>query len=408
MLKDSVVFFTGNMLTAFVGLILTIVMARLMGPVEYGIFGTLVGLMYFMIIPVGALDLLITKTVSSFDNNQVLGRTKLFLNYLLQKTLPIFVIFLIILVVLTIPLKNYLHLDSVTSLLLLWIVVFLSIASTIFSSTLKGLLRFTPVTVNLILSMVVRILVSISVIYTILNSHLGGMVGIIMAALFGVVLYIYLLKDVWISSVENIDNKSLGLKKMGIFALLISGAFTAMYSLDMIFVRHYLDGYQSGIYASLSTAGKMIFFAISPVAALVLPIVSKKANKPSATRKDLIVLTLIIMSIGISGSVAFFIFPKLIVNTIFSNKFGDAAIYLPLFGLVMLAYSLSNIFGSFLMGLNEFKSIWIVLSALVFQIVLINIFHSNIFQIIISMGLVFFVQSVILFGYCWYATRQTD
>ncbi len=402
------VFFTGNMLTAFGGLILTIVMARLMGPVEYGIFGTLVGLMYFMIIPVGALDLLITKTVSSFDNNQVLGRTKLFLNYLLQKTLPIFVIFLIILVVLTIPLKNYLHLDSVTSLLLLWIVVFLSIASTIFSSTLKGLLRFTPVSVNLVLSMVVRILVSIGVTYTIFRSHLGGMVGIIIASFFGVVLYIYLLKDVWKSSVNNIDNKNLGLKKMGIFALLISGAFTAMYSLDMIFVRHYLDGYQSGIYASLSTAGKMIFFAISPVAALVLPMVSKKAGNPSTTRKDLIVLTLIIMCIGISGSVAFFLFPKLIVNTIFSNKFGDAAIYLPLFGLVMLAYSLSNIFGSFLMGLNKFKSIWIVLSALFFQLVLINIFHANIFQIIISMGLVFFVQSVILFGYCWYATRQTD
>ncbi|MBI5358425.1 hypothetical protein HZB69_02235, partial [Candidatus Amesbacteria bacterium] len=164
----------------------------------------------------------------------------------------------------------------------------------------------------------------------------------------------------------------------------------------------------SGIYASLSTAGKIIFFAISPVAALVLPIVSKKANKPSTTRKDLLLLTPIIMFIGISGSAAFFLFPKLIVTTIFSNKFGDAAIYLPLFGLVMLAYSLSNIFGSFLVGLNKFRSIWIVILALIIQIILINIFHANIFQIISSMGLVFFAQSMILFGYCWYATRKTD
>jgi O-antigen/teichoic acid export membrane protein len=408
MLKTSVVFFAGNMLTAFGGLILTIVVARLMGTVEYGIFGTLMGLMYFMIIPVGALDLLITKTVSSFNDDQIYARTKLFLIYLFQKTLPIFVLFLIILSVVTIPLKNYLHLDNASGLLLLWLIVYLSIASTILSSTLKGLMRFIPITTNLVVSMLVRILISITIVYAILPSHLGGMIGIAVAAIIAVILYTYQLREIWELPTVNLSNKSLGLKKMGLFALLISGAFTAMYSLDMIFVRHYLDGYQSGIYASLATAGKMIFFAISPVASLVLPLVSKKSGNPNFARADLIRLTLIVLGIGISGSIAFFIFPKLIVNTIFSSKFGDAAVYLPVFGLVMLAYSLSNVFGNFLIGLNKFKSIWIVLLTLISQIALINIFHANIFQIIVSMGLVFFVQCVLLFAYCWYATKKTN
>lgn len=408
MLKSSVVFIMGNMLTAFGGLLLTIVMARLMGPYEYGIFGTLMGLMYFMIIPVGALDLLITKSVSSFEDEHVFGKTKHFLKYLFKKTLPIFILFLVILLVFTLPLRNYLHLESTTSLLILWLIVYLSILSTILSSSLKGLLSFTPVSVNLVLSMIVRIIFSIIITYSFFRSHLGGMIGIILSILFGVILYIFQLRQVWRFEGDLPSIKDLGLKRLGLYAILISGAFTAMYSLDMIFVRHYLDSYQSGIYASLSTAGKIIFFAISPVAALVLPIVSKKANKPSTTRKDLLLLTPIIMFIGISGSAAFFLFPKLIVTTIFSNKFGDAAIYLPLFGLVMLAYSLSNIFGSFLVGLNKFRSIWIVILALIIQIILINIFHANIFQIISSMGLVFFAQSMILFGYCWYATRKTD
>jgi O-antigen/teichoic acid export membrane protein len=200
----------------------------------------------------------------------------------------------------------------------------------------------------------------------------------------------------------------MGLKKLGIISLLVSGAFTAMYSLDMIFVRHYLSGYESGIYASLATAGKMIFFAISPIAVLVLPIVSRKADEPSTARKNLLILTVLSALIGIFGATAFFMFPKFIVNTIFSDKFGQASIFLPIFGLVMLAYSLSNVFGGFLMGLNKYKSVWFILGALILQVVLLNVFHQNIFQIIISMGIVFWLLAVLLFGYCWYATRKTN
>ncbi|MDP1743832.1 MAG: hypothetical protein Q8L51_03515 [Candidatus Amesbacteria bacterium] len=406
--RGSMLFFTANMISAFGGLLLTIIIARLMGTSEYGVFGTLIGLMYFLVIPVGALDLLITKTVSSFSKVKVFGQTKSFIGLLVKKTGMIFFGLFLLLLALTIPLKEYLHIESAFSLILLWIIVYVSIVGTVMASTLKGLLNFTPISINLIFSMVVRIVTTVLVTYFIFQSHFGGLWGLVIAGIFGLMLYGYQLSSVWRSPGEKLDRKSMGLKKLGIISLLVSGAFTAMYSLDMIFVRHYLSGFESGIYASLATAGKMIFFAISPIAVLVLPIVSRKADEPSTARKNLLILTVLSALIGIFGATAFFMFPKFIVNTIFSDKFGQASIFLPVFGLVMLAYSLSNVFGGFLIGLNKYKSVWIVISALILQIILLNIFHQNIFQIIISMGIVFWILAVILFSYCWYATRKTN
>lgn len=408
MLKNSIVYFAGNMLTAFGGLILTIIVARLMGPYEYGIFGSLLGLMYFLIIPVGALDILITKTVSSFKTLESQGNTKYFLIYLSKKLWLPFALAFLILLLLTIPLKTYLHLESGLSLVLMWFIVYMTIIGTVISSAMKGLLNFFPVSLNIVLSMLVRILSSLLIIFMVTRSHFGGLWGLIFSGMFSLGLFAYQLKKMWASKTEVLDNKKLGLRKLGIYSLLISGAFTAMYSLDIIFVRHYLSGFESGIYASLATAGKMIFFAISPIAAIILPVVSRKVANPDTVRKDLLWLSGIVLAIGLIGATAFYMFPRLIINTIFSDKFDVASIYLPVFGLVMLTYSLSNVFGSFLIGLNKYKSVWIIITALAAEIILLNIFHKNIFQVIFSMGSVFLVQSVILFGYCWYATRKTN
>lgn len=396
------------MLTAFGGLVLTIIVARQMGPVEYGIFGSLMGLMYFLTIPVGAMDILIIKTVSSFHSSESLGNTKYFLFYIFKKLWLPFVLAFLVLLLLTIPLKTYLHLESGLSLVLMWFIVYMSIIGTVLSSAMKGLLNFFPVSLNIVLSMLVRILSSLLIIFMVTRSHFGGLWGLIFSGIFSLGLFIYQLKKLWNSQIEVVDKAKLGLRKLGIYSLLISGAFTAMYSLDMIFVRHYLSGFESGIYASLATAGKMIFFAISPIAAIILPVVSRKATNPSTARKDLLLLTGVVLFVGLAGAATLYIFPKLIVNTIFGDKFGDASIYLPVFGLVMLTYSLSNVFGSFLVGLNKYRSVWIILIALFFEIILFNIFHENIFQVIFSMGSVFLVQSMVLFGYCWYATRKTN
>ena len=398
MLKNSIVYFVGNMLTAFGGLVLTIIVARQMGPVEYGIFGSLMGLMYFLTIPVGAMDILIIKTVSSFHSSESLGNTKYFLFYIFKKLWLPFVLAFLVLLLLTIPLKTYLHLESGLSLVLMWFIVYMSIIGTVLSSAMKGLLNFFPVSLNIVLSMLVRILSSLLIIFMVTRSHFGGLWGLIFSGIFSLGLFIYQLKKLWNSQIEVVDKAKLGLRKLGIYSLLISGAFTAMYSLDMIFVRHYLSGFESGIYASLATAGKMIFFAISPIAAIILPVVSRKATNPSTARKDLLLLTGVVLFVGLAGAATLYIFPKLIVNTIFGDKFGDASIYLPVFGLVMLTYSLSNVFGSFLVGLNKYRSVWIILIALFFEIILFNIFHENIFQVIFSMGSVFLVQSIVLFG----------
>lgn len=401
-----IVFFIGNMVMSFGGLILTVVVARLLGPTEYGVYGSLIGLLYFLTIPVATLDLIVTKSVSSFGENKILGNTKAFLSYLWEKFGKLCLFILPIILMSSFLIKDYLHIDNVLSLWILWFLVYLNVLTSLFTGVLKGMLKFNDVVVNLVASMGIRMVSSIALIMWFVQSHMGGLLGVLSSLIGGVGLFVYQLRRVWSAKKVKIDISDLNLRKLGMAGLITTGAFSSMYSLDIVFVRHFLSGYESGLYVSLATAGKMIFFSISPIAVALLPIVSRKAKESFLARADLLKLLGLTLVIGLCGILGFSLFPNIIINTIFSSKFSESAQYLPAFGVVMFLYSLANVLGSFLMALNRFKaSIWILLG-LAAEVVLLNIFHRTIWEIIWSLGLVFLTLSLVLLVQSWYATER--
>jgi O-antigen/teichoic acid export membrane protein len=394
------------MLMSFGGLMLTIIVARLLGPVEYGVYGSLIGLLYFLTIPVATLDLIVTKSISSFSENKILGNTKAFLFYLWTKFGKLCLLMLPLILMLSFLIRDYLHIDNIISLWVLWFLVYLNVLTSIFTGVLKGMLKFNAVVINLLSSMAIRMVSSIVFIMWFIQGHLGGLFGVLVSLLGGIGLFCYQLRQVWLAKMVKVNISGLNLRKLGMAGLITTGAFSSMYSLDIVFVRHYLSGYESGLYVSLATAGKMIFFSISPIAIALLPIVSRKAKESFLARKDLLKLLGLTVAIGMCGIVGFSLFPEMIINTIFSSKFSESAQYLPAFGIVMFLYSLTNVLGSFLMALNRFRaSIWI-LFGLGVEIVLLNIYHHTIWEVIWSLGLVFLALSLVLLVQSWYATEK--
>src|SRR3989344_868916 len=65
-IQGASIFFVGNMVVNLGAFVYHLIAARLLGPVEYGIFGSLLGLVYLLTIPISGLDLLVTKMVSDF------------------------------------------------------------------------------------------------------------------------------------------------------------------------------------------------------------------------------------------------------------------------------------------------------------------------------------------------------
>ena len=50
-------------------------------------------------------------------------------------------------------------------------------------------------------------------------------------------------------------------------------------TMDLILVKHFFSDQDAGVYATLSILGKIIYFAASPVASVMFPIVAGKHAK---------------------------------------------------------------------------------------------------------------------------------
>ena len=174
----------------------------------------------------------------------------------------------------------------------------------------------------------------------------------------------------------------------------------------MVLHRHYLPNFEAGIYAALVTAGKIIFFVLSPIAVVLLPIVSRKSSKPELSRKDLLTALAIALGLGICVLIIYFGLARIIITTLFTSKFDQATMFLPWFGLAMLGYSLANIFGNFLIALNRSQVVSIAILGVLLEVGSIYLFHATLWQVVWGLTVVFWTLAIILFSLSWHATRQ--
>lgn len=408
LLRGTGVFLAGNVVVNLGGFIYHVIIARLLGPVDYGILGSLIGLTYLVSIPTGAIDLLTVRAIASFSQTKLLGKTKSFLVYLCAKLTKWLIGLAVVLAIVTMPVTHFLHLDSPWGVILVWLGLYLLITSVIGLAVLRVLLQFSKVVVNQILVMILKIVLSTIIILVGVSSYLGAQLGVTLALLAGLIILAQQLRPVWQARLEEIKPANLKLRSHGWTGLLFSAAFISMYSLDVVLVRHFLPQFEAGIYSSLVTAGKIVFFALSPIAVVLLPIVARKANRPQTARADLLNILLVALGGGLVVVLAYFGLAKVVINILFTSKFDSAAIFLPWFGLAMWGYSLANIFGNFLMALNKTRVITLAATGLFLEVGSIALFHASLWQVVWSLTIVFWILAGVLFGHCLYATKKEN
>ncbi len=290
LVRGTGVFLGGNVLVNLGAFIYHVLMARMLGPIEYGILGSLIGLTYFVSVPTGAIDLLVVKVIATFPKGRLLGRIKSFLIYLAAKLVKWLLALALILAVITIPVTNFLHLQSFGGVVLVWVGIYFLVASVVGLAALRVMLQFGQVVVNQILGMGLRIGFSVGLIMIGMRSYLGAQWGLTLSLLAALGILTYQLRPVWRAAPVEIEPAKFRLRTLALTSLLFSVAFVSMYSLDIILVRHFLPQFEAGIYTSLATAGKIVIFPLSPIAVVLLPLVARKTDTPQAARTDLLVI----------------------------------------------------------------------------------------------------------------------
>lgn len=368
----------GSNAVSFLNYLYHLLMGRILGPAFYGELVALISLIgLFSIIPV-SLSLVIVKYVSAAKNEEESANL---IRWLKSKGFRIsFIIFIFILII-SPSLANFLHIEKLSYLILIAISFLFSIQIVINRSALQGLLKFKATVLSIFAEVGFKFILSLVLIF--LGFRVGGaMVALAVSVFIGWYMTNFYLRD----KLQIKNSYAPNIKKMFFFSipvLIQSFATTSLFTSDVILVKHFFISFDAGIYAALSTLGKIIFFGTSPIASVMFPLVSQRQSKGEGYRNIFIysfwstsILAAIVLMI-------YWLLPELAISLLYGSAYLKAADLLVWFGIFMTLFTLSSLLINFNLSLGRTRVVVLPLIAAIIQITAIWFYHQNLFIIIL-------------------------
>lgn len=275
---------------------------------------------------------------------------------------------------------SFLHISESRTLYLFAPTIFFLFLANIGRSILQGLLKFTIFSISLVSE------ISFKIIFTLLFLYLGyALFGAMVALTIGT--FVGFL-TIWFT-LRNIIHKPRG-EKPPIISMLkyslpvfIQGlAFTSMYSVDVILVKHFFTSEMAGAYAGLARLGSIAFFISSPIAQVMFTLIAQKSSQNKPYIGVFYTSILLISSISLFIVFLYSLVPKFILLTLFDESFIDDAPILKWFGIYSLLIGLASMLVQFYLSIGKTKVVYLFVIAAVTQIALIILFHASLLSVI--------------------------
>ena len=178
----------------------------------------------------------------------------------------------------------------------------------------------------------------------------------------------------------------LKIKSMLVFTIPVfiqSISTTSIYSSDVILVKHFFSPHEAGIYASLSTLGKIILFAAGPISGVMFPIISKRKSRGENFKKIFLYSFVATFLFGVTICILYLLFPQFAIRLLFGSAYLEASNLLIWFGVFIGLFTLSSLLINFSLSLGKTGVVIFPLIASIAQIVLILLFHTNLYTIVL-------------------------
>jgi O-antigen/teichoic acid export membrane protein len=392
-LKNNVIYFFGSFAVSVLNYLYYPVIGRFVSISDFGEIQTLISIILQMGILFTAFGTAITNIVAnSKEENE-----KIELILFLQKVVFIgSILMFFVIVLLSIHLQSFFKFVSIYPFIALGVALTVNVAFVVRNSYMQGKKDFKSISIAGVIYAGCKIVFSMFLVI-IGTRTFGAITGVAIAQLIAF-LYLYSKTKDHIKSnksiIKNEERYKEDFRKQVrsefkylalIFILFIS--VTLLYSSDVLIVKHFFNPQIAGLYSSISTAARIIFFITGSVGAVLIPSIKMK-NKPIQNIKILFKSMAIIFVIGGGTFAVFSLAPSLVIRIIMGSKFLPFAYLLPRISLMVFLVSIINLFFSYFVTLRDYLSSFIAIIGLVSISILIYFHHSTIISIINSFILV--------------------
>lgn len=160
-----------------------------------------------------------------------------------------------------------------------------------------------------------------------------------------------------------------------VFAMVFG--LTSLFSADIVLAQHYLPTMQASLYASLSTLGRIIYFATIPITIVMFSTVSQRLAAQHPYRRVLLLtgtsMAIICAFLGIFYALVPAVIIRYTVGAIYAAGAADLWLYAAFFSALSLATWLAH----FLLARRQMTAAFLPTLCLVFQIVFILRDHGS-------------------------------
>ena len=378
LVRQNIVLFIGGLIAGVGGFVYHAIAGRVLGPEVYGQVAFLIALY-----AVGTAPALILIVVLARYTATLAARGDAGISSLLRRTIRLVAIPCLVAILLTTllarPVADFEHLGSTIPVLLLGISIALIWQVAIPRGILQGLQRFTALSLNLSLELVVR---TAAVIALLAASYAvsGAMAAVLLGLVFAFGLGLFTLRDHLARTATRVH-----LRVMAGFSLTAAWGIIGvqiLYNQDVILAEHYLSSHAGGIYGGLNKIGTILYFLTLSVSQVLFPRVVEAVAKEQHPGRILLYSAGILTLLGACALVVFAVANKLVVGILFGPTFSDAVPYVFAVGVIGLALSLDNLLVQFFMAVHDRVFLPILGLAVVAEGGGIVLFHANVGQVV--------------------------
>ncbi len=390
--RDGLFLVAATMLANVLNMLTNVYMGRQLRFADFAVMNTFISLLYLLGIPLSALSATVNIKASSLFGKHGVDSARLFWQHIRRRALFLGLIFTGIWILLSPFLSTFLHMPNVLPMLLFSPLIVVGFISAVDTGYLRGRLFFGALALSVALEPIVR-LISI-VTFGELHQYELIFLSIPLATIASA------LVTYWYSRPGTDGPRAMREFKLpvGFFsqALVSKLSTIAFFSLDNVIVAHFMSATETGEYALLGLIGKMIFFAGSLSAGFILPIVSNREGKGESSDDVFDKLLMITAVLSILAHVALGLVLPVISPYFFGDKLNTIREMLPIYGLGILLYTISQSVVQFHLAKKEYEFSIISFGIAMIQIVGLWLFHSSVMTVVIVMAICGVLNAVIL------------
>jgi len=383
--KNYSVYFTGAMIVAFVNYLFYPVLARFMTLEGFGEVQVLISLFTQFAVITGALSIVVIHVIATQGDTEEKARTITELKKWVW--IGAFVISLVI-AVSSFYLAGFFNFSTPAPFIALAILLFLSVLPLFANSYFQGKLLYFKTSVSSFIGSAGRIIGAVAMVLLGFGV-VGAIIGIALAQLLVWAYSSYQtryapeLKSSAKAEVASVEKSSVvrELRYAGL-VLVTNISVVFLFTADILIVKHYLDPTTAGLYAGISTIAKIGYFALGPLATVLLPSV---AGDLSARHSSLKTAIIVFFALALPGLLLSYYFYGSIVSVLFGARYMPLAGLLPLATLLMVAVAFAQVFSSYFLALRRTALLWVMPSAVLVTVVLSVVSHASITTILVDM-----------------------